>query len=416
MAKKKVFSIGILILLALPVFIFIFKNNSANTRSANIFKTEIDEHILCQNPVKKYDIIVDSFNIASDYIRRNQNFASILNQYDFGEYSVHEILNQVEEVFDVTKFKAGNPYYVFYDKYDTTGTVSYLVYEHKPAKYLKVSVGERITANMFERETRTERKTCSASIRSSLWKTMQENDLNPLLAIELSEMYAWTIDFFGLDEGDSFKVIYEEEYIDSTSLGIKNIVAAYFEHKRDTFYAIPFKQDSSLTYYDLDGKSLQREFLKAPLRFSRISSGFSQSRMHPILKQRRPHRGVDYAAPAGTPIHTIGDGVVVDRGYTKAAGYYIKIRHNSIYTTGYNHLSGYAKGMHKGKKIKQGDVIGYVGTTGYATGPHLDFRFWKNGHLINPLRVEAPPVEPVKEENLEAFEQEKNKWLKELQN
>ncbi|MFP4019039.1 MAG: M23 family metallopeptidase [Bacteroidales bacterium] len=415
MAKKKVFSIGILIL-ALPVFIFIFKNNSAKTRSENIFKTEIDEHILCQNPVKKYDIIVDSFNIASDYIRRNQNIASILNQYDFGEYSVHEILNQVEEVFDVTKFKAGNPYYVFYDKYDTTGAVSYLVYEHEPAKYLKVSVGEKITANMFERETRTERKTCSASIRSSLWKTMQENDLNPLLAIELSEMYAWTIDFFGLDEGDSFKVIYEEEYIDSTSLGIKNIVAAYFEHKRDTFYAIPFKQDSSLTYYDLDGKSLQREFLKAPLRFSRISSGFSQSRMHPILKQRRPHRGVDYAAPAGTPIHTIGDGVVVDRGYTKAAGYYIKIRHNSIYTTGYNHLSGYAKGMHKGKKIKQGDVIGYVGATGYATGPHLDFRFWKNGHLINPLRVEAPPVEPVKEENLEAFEQEKNKWLKELQN
>lgn len=415
MAKKKVFSIGILIL-ALPVFIFIFKNNSAKTRSENIFKTEIDENILCQNPVKKYDIIVDSFNIASDYIRRNQNIASILNQYDFGEYSVHEILNQVEEVFDVTKFKAGNPYYVFYDKYDTTGAVSYLVYEHEPAKYLKVSVGEKITANMFERETRTERKTCSASIRSSLWKTMQENDLNPLLAIELSEMYAWTIDFFGLDEGDSFKVIYEEEYIDSTSLGIKNIVAAYFEHKRDTFYAIPFKQDSSLTYYDLDGKSLQREFLKAPLRFSRISSGFSQSRMHPILKQRRPHRGVDYAAPAGTPIHTIGDGVVVDRGYTKAAGYYIKIRHNSIYTTGYNHLSGYAKGMHKGKKIKQGDVIGYVGATGYATGPHLDFRFWKNGHLINPLRVEAPPVEPVKEENLEAFEQEKNKWLKELQN
>ncbi|MFP3859814.1 MAG: M23 family metallopeptidase [Bacteroidales bacterium] len=415
MAKKKVFSIGILIL-ALPVFIFIFKNNSAKTRSENIFKTEIDEHILCQNPVKKYDIIVDSFNIASDYIRRNQNIASILNQYDFGEYSVHEILNQVEEVFDVTKFKAGNPYYVFYDKYDTTGAVSYLVYEHEPAKYLKVSVGEKITANMFERETRTERKTCSASIRSSLWKTMQENDLNPLLAIELSEMYAWTIDFFGLDEGDSFKVIYEEEYIDSTSLGIKNIVAAYFEHKRDTFYAIPFKQDSSLTYYDLDGKSLQREFLKAPLRFSRISSGFSQSRMHPILKQRRPHRGLDYAAPTGTPIHTIGDGVVVDRGYTKAAGYYIKIRHNSIYTTGYNHLSGYAKGMHKGKKVKQGDVIGYVGATGYATGPHLDFRFWKNGHLINPLRVEAPPVEPVKEENLEAFEQEKNKWLKELQN
>lgn len=415
MAKKKIFSIGFLIL-ALPLFILIFKNNSAKNRSVSVFKTEIDKHILCQNPGKRYEIIVDSFNIDNNRIRRNQNFAEILRQYDLGEHTVYDALKEVEKVFDVTKFKAGNPYYVFYDKYDTTGTVSYFVYEHEPTSYLKLSFGDKITARKLKKETRVERKSCSATVSSSLWNTMKDNDLNPSLALELSEIYAWTIDFFGLEQGDAFKVVYEEEYVDSTSIGIKNIVAAYFKHNQDTLYAIPFEQDSGVTYFDLKGKSLQREFLKAPLRFSRISSGYSMSRMHPILKRRRPHRGVDYAAPAGTPIHSIGDGVVVDKGYTKAAGYYIKIRHNSIYTTGYNHLSGYAKGMHKGRKVKQGDVIGYVGATGYATGPHLDFRFWKNGQLINPLRVEAPPVEPVREENRKAFEQVKEKWLKELHN
>ncbi|MFO8234456.1 MAG: peptidoglycan DD-metalloendopeptidase family protein [Bacteroidales bacterium] len=415
MARKKVFSIGVLILIV-PLFILIFKDNSAKTPSDNVFKTDINEHILCRNPEKKFEIIVDSFDIASERIRRNQNLANILKQYDFGDHSVYDILQQIDKVFDVTKFKSGNPYHVFYDKYDTTGTVSYLVYEHEPTSYLKLSFGEKITARKLEKETRVERKTRSATIRSSLWNTMKDNELNPLLAVELSEIYAWTIDFFGLNTGDAFKVIYEEEYVDSTSIGIKNIVAAYFEHKQDTFYAIPFEQDSALTYYDREGKSLQREFLKAPLKFSRISSGYSQSRMHPILKRRRPHRGVDYAAPAGTPIHAIGDGVVIDKGYTKAAGYYIKIRHNSIYTTGYNHLSGYAKGMQKGSKVKQGDVIGYVGATGYATGPHLDFRFRKNGQLVDPLKIEAPPVKPVEEENLEAFGQAKEKWLKELHN
>jgi murein DD-endopeptidase MepM/ murein hydrolase activator NlpD len=136
--------------------------------------------------------------------------------------------------------------------------------------------------------------------------------------------------------------------------------------------------------------------------------------MHPILNYRRPHRGVDYAARSGTPVHAIGDGTVIGKGYTKGAGYYLKIRHNSVYTTGYNHLSGYGKGIRRGVKVKQGDIIGYVGSTGYATGPHLDFRFWKNGHPVNPLKVEAPPVEPIKEEHLKAFKERKEECLKNL--
>jgi murein DD-endopeptidase MepM/ murein hydrolase activator NlpD len=209
-------------------------------------------------------------------------------------------------------------------------------------------------------------------------------------------------------------VIYDEEYVDSTSIGVKKIHTAYFQHKGEKFYAIPFVQDSSRDFYNLEGESLRRQFLKAPLRFSRISSGYSLSRMHPVLNYRRPHRGVDYAAPAGTPIHAIGDGQVIDKGYAKGAGYYIKIRHNSLYVTGYNHLSKYARGIREGVRVKQGQTIAYVGSTGYSTGPHLDFRFWKNGHPINPLKVEAPPVKPVKKENREDFAQAKDQCLEQL--
>jgi murein DD-endopeptidase MepM/ murein hydrolase activator NlpD len=198
-------------------------------------------------------------------------------------------------------------------------------------------------------------------------------------------------------------VLYDEQYVDSIPIGIGQIYAVSFTHKGKELLAYAFEQDGQISYFDETGKSLRRQFLKAPLRFSRISSGYSNSRFHPILKIYRPHRGIDYAAPTGTPIYSIGDGTVIQKGYTKSAGYYIKIRHNSVYTSGYNHLSRYPKGIQKGQRVNQGQIIGYVGSTGYATGPHLDFRMWKNGHPINPLTIEAPPVEPVKEENLQKF-------------
>jgi murein DD-endopeptidase MepM/ murein hydrolase activator NlpD len=413
MPYKKVFSISF-IALAIPFVLLLFGSSEVYQKKESLFKTDIDEHILCQNPKMEHGIILDSFNLATRKIRWNQNLAGILEQYNLGDYTINDVIREVDEVFDVTRFKAYNRYFIYTDKYDSTKRVNYFVYEHTPTTYVKVTFGKTLSAQKLEKETRLEKKTCSGTIHASLWETMLKNDVNPVLAIELSEIYAWSINFFGLEAGDQFKVVYEEEFVDSTSIGIKEILTASFTHRGETFFAIPFVQDSVRSFYDLDGNSLQREFLKAPLRFSRISSGYTLSRMHPILKYRRPHRGIDYAAPAGTPIHAIGDGVVVEKGYSKGAGYYIKIRHNSVYTSGYNHLSGYGKGMRRGVKVKQGDVIGYVGSTGYSTGPHLDFRFWKNGYPINPLKVEAPPVKPVKSENLEVFEKEKQNWLKVL--
>lgn len=413
MAYKRVFSITFISLfLPLTLILLISRGNERITSSS--FKTEIDENILCQNPEREFGILIDSFNVETSRIHWNQNITEILDQYPLGNYSTHEVVTEIDKVFDVTKFKAGNRYNLYFLNKDTTRRLSYFVYEHTPTEYVKVNFKDGLDAHKLEKPVIVKQKTCTGTIKESLWKTMIENDINPLLAIELSEVYAWSINFFRLDHGDQFQVVYNEKYVDSTAIGIENIQTASFTHQGETFYAIPFKQDSTRDFYDVEGNSLRREFLKAPLRFSRISSGYSLSRMHPILNYRRPHRGVDYAARSGTPVHAIGDGTVIGKGYTKGAGYYLKIRHNSVYITGYNHLSGYGKGIRRGVKVNQGDIIGYVGSTGYATGPHLDFRFWKNGHPVNPLKVEAPPVEPIKKKNLKAFEERKEECLKQL--
>jgi murein DD-endopeptidase MepM/ murein hydrolase activator NlpD len=261
----------------------------------------------------------------------------------------------------------------------------------------------------------TIRQTFSGSIESSLWNVITGKGANPILAIELSEIYAWSIDFFGLQKGDSIRIIYDELYVDTTSIGIGKIHAAYFRHMNNDFYAIPFVQDSTEEFFDDKGKSLRKAFLKAPLRFSRISSKFSNSRLHPILKIRRPHHGVDYAAPLGTPVQSIGDGKVIKCSYEGGAGHMVKIRHNSIYTTAYLHLSRYGKGIKTGTYVKQGDIIGYVGSSGLSTGPHLDFRFYKNNVPVDPLRVEAPSVDPVREEHMERYLLEKDEVIMSLQ-
>jgi len=244
-------------------------------------------------------------------------------------------------------------------------------------------------------------------ISTSLWDAMKETKVNPMMAIELSEIFAWSIDFFGLQTGDRFNVIYEESFVDSISTGITKIFGAYFGHMGVSFYAIPFVQDGVESFFDEEGNSLRKAFLKAPLRFSRISSRFSGSRLHPILKIRRPHYGIDYAAPIGTPVYAIGDGIITRTSFEGQAGRMVSIKHNSVYSTAYLHLRNFAAGVAPGAYVKQGQVIGYVGSTGLSTGPHLDFRFYKNGHPVDPLRVESPPVEPVKPENMAEFMKKK---------
>ena len=349
-----------------------------------------------------YGFPLESYYVVEGKVRRNQNLSDILYRYNVESQTMHEIIQRSKGIFDIRNIRSGNPYTLFCLK-DSLSTAQVFVYEHTATEYYVVDLRDSIQVLKREKEVSIRQKTAVGRIETSLWYAMIDNQINPLLAIELSEIFAWSIDFFGLEQGDEFKVIYEEQYIDTNSVGLGKIYAAWFKHAGEEFYAIPFIQDDEESYYDTDGQSLKKAFLKAPLRFSRISSGFSSSRLHPILKIRRPHYGVDYAAPAGTPVLAIGDGKVIQMERNGGAGNMIKIRHNSVYTTAYLHLSHYARGMYNGKYVKQGDVIGYVGSTGLSTGPHLDFRFYRNGSPINPLRVKAPPVQPIKEENLETF-------------
>jgi len=346
-----------------------------------------------------YGIPVDSFSISSGTVRWGQSLADILAPLGVTPQQVYRISLLPDSVLNERKIRPGYKY-TFFSTADSTPAA--FVYEKDPLNYVVVRfTGDSIEAVNGTRNVRTQIQTAAGTIESSLWQSMIDADTDPMLAVELSEIFAWSIDFFGIQEGDRYKVIYEESFVDTVSLGPGRILGAWFYHNGTDFWAIPFEQDGVRSFFDENGNSLRKAFLKAPLRYSRISSGFSHSRYHPVLKIRRPHHGVDYAAPTGTPVVTIGDGIVTRVGYQRSGGgNYVKIKHNSVYSTTYMHLSSFGKGIKSGTYVHQGDVIGYVGSTGLATGPHLDFRFYRNGSAVNPLTVEAPPVEPVFSENL----------------
>lgn len=316
--------------------------------------------------------------------------------------TIETLLRENRETFDPRRVRTGSTYSVLLTK-DTLSRPDYFIYTHDPKVSYVFSLKDTLAVYRYDAEIIRMLRYSSGTITTSLWEAATENNLNPNLSAELSEIYAWTIDFFGLQKGDRFKVIYEEEFIGEESVGIRRVHAALFEHAGNPIFAIPYIQDSTMSFYDTTGASLRKAFLKAPLRYSRISSRFSGARYHPVLKIVRPHHGVDYAAPIGTPVVAIGDGRVTSTGYEGGAGRIVRIRHNSVYSTAYMHLSRFGPGISSGVYVKQGQVIGYVGSSGLSTGPHLDFRFYRNGSAIDPLRVEAPPVNPVAPESMDEF-------------
>ena len=356
--------------------------------------------------VTRYDIPVDSFRIFEGRIRPNQFLSDVLVQNGLPFERVQEAVQEARKVMDIRKIISGNRYTAFCT-HDSIKNLKYFIYEHSPSDYYIFAFNDSVKVSKKTKAVRTEIRSSTGVISTSLWDAMKETKVNPMMAIELSEIFAWSIDFFGLQTGDRFNVIYEESFVDSISTGITKIFGAYFGHMGVSFYAIPFVQDGVESFFDEEGNSLRKAFLKAPLRFSRISSRFSGSRLHPILKIRRPHYGIDYAAPIGTPVYAIGDGIITRTSFEGQAGRMVSIKHNSVYSTAYLHLRNFAAGVAPGAYVKQGQVIGYVGSTGLSTGPHLDFRFYKNGHPVDPLRVESPPVEPVKPENMAEFMKKK---------
>jgi murein DD-endopeptidase MepM/ murein hydrolase activator NlpD len=375
------------------------QTSATKTQSPN--ESEVIDQNYNQS-ILEYGIPIDSFDVEVYTVKRNQTLGSIMSSHGVSGEHIRQLQLKAKDVFNIRSIKAGNTYKIF-SKRDTTASVEYLVYEHSFTDYVIFHFNDSLAVRAEQKEVKPVTRLSEAEISSSLWEAMNDYNLKPVLALDLSEVFAWAVDFFGLYRGDKFKVFYDELFVEDASVGIGTIHAAWFEHRGHKYYAFRFQQDSVWSYWDEQGNSLRKAFLKSPLRFSRITSKFSHSRKHPILKIYRPHTGVDYAAPEGTPVMALGDGIVIEKGYNDAAGNYIKIKHNSVYTTGYNHFSRFGKGVSKGTRVTQGQIIGYVGKTGYATGPHLDLRFWKNGKPVDPLRIEAPSVEPIKEENKDAF-------------
>jgi murein DD-endopeptidase MepM/ murein hydrolase activator NlpD len=373
-----------------------------------------EEPVAVIPPQIKYGIVIDSFNLHNRTVLRDQNFSDILTYYGIDYQTIDKLVKLSYPVFDLRKLRAGNSYTVMCSD-DTAQKAHYLVYEDSPLSFIVYRLTDSLCVYRTVKDMTRVLTTSHGSISSSLWNAMIERGADPGLAMELSDIYAWTVDFFGIQKGDTYDVLYEQLIVEGDTIGIGKVLAACLNNDGHPFYAFRFVQDSVAGYYDEQSRNLRRAFLKAPLQYRRISSRFSHSRYHPILKIRRPHHGVDYSAPVGTPVHTIGDGVVIQMSYQKGGGgRIIKIRHNSTYTTVYMHLQGYAKGIREGTRVRQGDVIGYVGSSGLSTGPHLDFRVYKNGTPIDPLKMESPPADPVKPAYRPAFDSLRMEYLKQL--
>ena len=358
-----------------------------------------------KEPEFLYGICIDSLDVVEGNVKKNEFLANILSREGVSQQTIHNIDRNKRKVFDVRKIKVGNKY-AFLKTRDSIPTAKYWIYEIDRTHYAVFQLTDSLAAWRGEKEVITKIEHVGVEIKSSLWNAMAEEGCDYSLILELSDIYAWTIDFFGIQPGDSCKVIFEEKYLagDTVPFGIGNVLASYFKNKGDGKYAFSFEQDGRKEYFDENGDNMRKAFLKAPLNYRRISSKFSNGRMHPVYHVVRPHHGVDYAAPVGTPVQSIGDGTVIAKGWDKkGGGNYVKIKHNSTYTTTYMHLKGFAKGISQGSKVKQGQTIGYVGSTGASTGPHLDFRLQKNGTYIDPLKFKSPSAEPVKKENMERY-------------
>jgi murein DD-endopeptidase MepM/ murein hydrolase activator NlpD len=391
-----------LILLSIILFSVSCKNLQKDNAGLSGVLPDTLQRTEPESPVLTFGIPSDSFTLIPGKIKLNKFLSQILLEHGVSMQEIDQVVRNSDSVFDVRKIRSGSHYTLFCDT-DSIAKVRYLVYEHDPTTCYVFSFNDSLNITQFRKEIKKIIRYSSGTIETSLWESIIKESLHPSLVGELSDIFAWTVDFFGLQKGDSYKVIYEELFIDDKSLGIGKIYGAQFTWTGKTTTAVPLIQDGKETFFDCEGNSLRKAFLKAPLKFSRISSRYSSSRFHPILRIRRPHFGVDYAAPVGTPVQAIGDGKIISAGTENGSGKMVKIVHNSVYTTAYLHLSRFSPGIYAGAFVKQGDIIGYVGSSGLSTGPHLDFRFYQNGSPVDPLSIEAPPVEPVSEENMERF-------------
>ena len=362
-------------------------------------KPEKTSEIIKEKIITQFGYTLNNFTVKKDTVKSGDSFGSILENNNLFYPQIYNIVQKAKKVFDVRKINIGKPYTILFSE-DSLKTPKVFIYQPNLIDYVVVSLTDSLWAEKKSKAVELLEFEAEGVITSSLSETMEEKKLSPLLSNELSEIYAWTIDFFRLEKGDNFKIIYSAKFVDdSIYVGLNRIHSAYFEHRGKPFYAIEFETDSKrglFEYFDENGKNLRRAFLRAPVQFSRISSRYNLKRKIAYYGRIRPHFGTDFAAPRGTPIRATASGTVVKSSYTRGNGNYVKIKHNGTYSTQYLHMD--KRGVKVGQFVKQGDYIGTVGMTGNTSGPHVCYRFWKNGKQVDPLRQKLPEAKPISKE------------------
>ncbi|MBT1704369.1 peptidoglycan DD-metalloendopeptidase family protein [Chryseosolibacter indicus] len=410
--------IGFLFLIAITGGVVLLKNyylsTSPNQETSQIDSTTLTLELQPKEPKVVYGMVLDERQVViEDKIKRNQRLGEILEQYNVPAKLINQISTLSRKVFDPRKIAADKKYTVIYEQ-DSLKKAKALVYEPNAIDYIIFKFDDSLSVDVRQREVITVEKTVTGVIKSNLSQTIQELGITNELTNKFVDIFGWQVDFQRLQKGDKFKLIYHEQQVEGTPVGVGQIDAIYFEHFGEDYYAFPFDQGNGIEYFDAEGKSMRKAFLKYPIEFTRISSRFTMNRFHPVQKRWKAHLGTDFAAPTGTPIRTVGDGIVLEAQYKSNNGNYVKIRHNATYTTQYLHMSKIAAGIRPGTRVRQGETIGYVGSTGLASGPHLCYRFWKNGVQVDGLRADLPASEPVRKNMREAFEVVKQELMQKL--
>ncbi len=377
---------------------------------------EAVDSLITEECHEEFGIDLQGFHVEKGKIRQNQFLADILLPYGIDYGRITSLAEKSKRSFDIRKLNAGKDYTLICASDSTSLLAKFFIYEISAVDFVVYDLRDTLDIYFGSRPIDLEEREASGTINSSLYQALMDQNLSPALAMELSDIYAWSIDFYRIQKKDNFKLIYTVKKVNDEVVGIDEVQSALFNHEGEPYYAFKFSQNDKEDYFDESGNSLRKAFLQAPLKFSRLSSGYTQRRFHPVQKRWKAHLGTDYAAPTGTPIMAVGDGVVTEARYSKFNGNYVKVRHNSTYTTQYLHMSKIASGMKPGTRVKQGQTIGYIGSTGLATGPHVCFRFWKNGKQVDHRREKIPPSEPIKAEYREEFNEHLKQWKARLDN